>query len=140
MQIDFNHFLGIVPGTAGICHIQSLKQTKDRYRNQIAGKQRCIKAGKGNRKREDDDENVQHAFLRINRADFDHALGILNRRCLVGIQLDVLLNVVDRAISTGRNRLHRSAREPVNDRAAQNQAEQNIRIQQVQLQIQKQND
>ena len=49
------------------------------------------------------------------------------------VELDVRLDELDRAIRAGRHRLRRRAGEPVDDRAAGDQAEQERRVQQRQL-------
>ena len=48
-------------------------------------------------------------------------------------ELDVLLDELDRAVGAGRHRLHRRAGEPVDHRAAGDQAEQERRVQDRQL-------
>ncbi len=49
------------------------------------------------------------------------------------LELDVRLDELDRAVGAGRHRLRRGAGEPVDDRAAGDEAEQERRVQQRQL-------
>ena len=64
------------------------------------------------------------------RADFHHLLGIGDGRLVGAIELDVLLDELHRAIGAGGDRLRAGAGEPVDDRAAGDQAEQEWRVHQ----------
>ena len=81
-----------------------------------------LKNGRPSAKAEDDDEDVAHAFLRIDGADVDDFLAVVDRRG-VPVELDVFLDVDDRAIGAGDDGLRARAGEPVNHRAAHEQAE-----------------
>ena len=106
LQVNFHHFLGVVPGAAGVGHVKGLEQAEGGDRDQIAGKQVGVKTGKGNGEAENHHKDVKHAFLRVDGADSDHFLGIFDRSRLIGVELDVFLDIGDRAVSAGRNRLH----------------------------------
>ena len=93
-KVDFYDLLGVVPCAAGIRHKQRLVQPEDRNRNQIARKQIRIKARKRNRERENHDKDVEHAFLRIQRADTHHFLRIFLGGRLFARKLDVLLDEI----------------------------------------------
>ncbi len=82
---------------------------------------------------EDGEEDVEHALLRVLGADFHHLLAVGDRGLLRAFQLDVGLDELDRAISAGGDRLRGSAGEPVDHRAAADQAEQEGRVQQREL-------
>ena len=79
---------------------------------------------------EDRQEDVEHALLRILGADLHDLLAVVNRGLLHAFQLDVCLDELDRAISAGGHRLHGSAGEPIDDRAAGDQAEHKRSVQQ----------
>ena len=67
-------------------------------------------------------ENIEHALLRILRADRHDFFAVFNRRLLDAFELDVCLDELDCAIGAGCHRLRGSTREPVNHRAAGDQA------------------
>ena len=52
----------------------------------------------------------------------------------------MLFNKVGCTISTGRNRLHRSAGEPINNRATQDNTKQHHRVKQIKFEVQQQDD
>jgi hypothetical protein len=60
-----------------------------------------------------DEEDVEHALLRVLRADLDDLLRVLDARLLDALELDVRLDELDRAVGAGRHGLRRRAREPV---------------------------
>src|SRR4029078_11053543 len=79
--------------------------------------------GEGEGREEDHEEDVQHAFLGVLRADRDDLLRVLDRRLLAAVKLDVGLDELDRAVGAGGDRLSGGAGEPVDHRAADDQAE-----------------
>ncbi len=60
-------------------------------------------------------------------------LRVGDRRLLGAFELDVRLDELDRAVGAGRHRLRRGAGEPVDDRAAGDEAEQERRVEERQL-------
>jgi hypothetical protein len=85
--------------------------------------------GEGERREEDAEEDVEHALLRVLRADLDDLLGCPRRDALVdALELDVRLDELDRAVRAGGDGLRRRAREPVDHRAARDEAEQEGRV------------
>ena len=81
---------------------------------------------------EDDDEDVPHALLRIDGADADDFLAVLFRGRL-GVEFYVLLDINHRAIRAGDDRLGGRAGEPVNHRAAHEEAEDDFRLHEAQM-------
>ncbi len=77
---------------------------------------------------EDREEDVEHALLRVLRADLDDLLAVLDRGLLGAFELDVRLDELDRAVGAGGDGLHGGAGEPVDDRAAGDEAEQERRV------------
>ena len=76
------------------------------------------------------DENIQHPFLRVLGADLDHFLAVGDGGLLHAFELDVGFDELDRAVSAGGHGLRGCAGEPVNHRAAGDQAEEERRVQQ----------
>ena len=79
---------------------------------------------------ENGEEDVEHALLRVLGADFDDLLAVLDASFFDAFQLDVGLDVLHRAVGAGGDRLGRGPGEPVDHRAAGDQAEQERRVQQ----------
>ena len=77
---------------------------------------------------EDGEEDVPHALLGVERADFDHPLAVFGGGLFGRAELDVLLDELDRRVGAGNDGLRRGAAEPVDDRAARNQPEQKRRV------------
>src|SRR5208283_5264862 len=69
------------------------------------------------------DEDVQHALLRVLRADFNDLLGVGHTGFFGAVQLDVALDEFHRAVSARGHGLRGRASEPVNHSAAGDQAE-----------------
>ena len=130
LQFDFDDFLGVVPGAAGVGHEDGLVETEDRDRDQVADEEERLDEGEGQRGEEDGQEDVEHALLRVLGADFDDLLAVGDRSLLHALQLDVGLDEFDRAVGAGGHRLRGSAGEPVDHRAAGDQAEHERRVQQ----------
>src|SRR5204863_514096 len=84
----------------------------------------ALEAGEGQRREEDGEEDVEHALLRVLRADLDDALGVGDRGLLGAVQADVGFDELDRAVGARRYRLRGGAGEPVDDGAAGDEAEQ----------------
>ncbi len=82
---------------------------------------------------EDDEEDVEHPLLRVRRADLDDLLAVGDRRLLDALELDVRLDELDGAVGARGHGLHARAREPVDDRAAGDEAEQERRVQEREL-------
>ena len=75
------------------------------------------------------EEDVEHALLRVLRADLHHFLAVGDGGLGGAFQFDVGLDELHRAVSAGGNGLHGSAGEPVDHRAARDQAQQERRVQ-----------
>ena len=73
--------------------------------------------------KEDGKEDVEHAFLRVLGADFNDLLAVRNGSLLRALKLNVGFDELHRAISSSSHGLHRCAGEPVNHRAARDQAQ-----------------
>src|SRR5262249_29803505 len=76
LQLDFDDFLSVVPRAAGVGHKDRLVQTENGDGNEIADEEKWFKESKGQRREEHGDEDVDHAFLRVERADFDDFLAV----------------------------------------------------------------
>jgi hypothetical protein len=88
---------------------------------------------KRQRREEHAEEDVEHAALRVDGADLDDLLAVFDRRLGRAFELDVRLDELHRAVRAGGHGLHRRAGEPVDHRAAGDQAEQEGRMQDRQL-------
>ena len=83
---------------------------------------------------EDRQEDVEHALLRVLGADLHHLLAVARPRpSRTPSSLMLRLDELDRAVGAGGDRLGRGAGEPVDHRAAGDQAEQERRVQQRQV-------
>ena len=118
-QVDLDHFLGVVPGPAGIGHEDGLIKAEQRDGHQAADQQVGIKARKGKDAAEDGQKEVDHAFLREAGADLDDFPAVLDRGPVAALKLDVVLDELDGVIRPGADRVQRGAGEPVNDGPAQ---------------------
>ncbi len=123
LQLDLNHFLGIVPGATGVGHEDGLVETEDGDRHQVADKVIRLHESKSQRGEEHGQKDIEHAFLRVLGADLHYLLAVFNGGFRHAIQLDVFLDELHRAISTRGHGLNGSAGKPVDDCAAGDQAE-----------------
>src|SRR5262249_10240691 len=133
LQFRLHDFLGIIPGAAGIRHENGLEQSERSDRDQVADEEEGLEKRKSQGGEEHRDEDIQHALLRVLRADRHHFLGVGYRGFLRALQLDVLLDELHRAVGAGGYRLGGSAGEPIDHRAASNDAQQERRIQDRQI-------
>ena len=129
LQIDFDDLLRVVPCAAGVGHENRLVQAEDRDRDQVADEQERLHEREGEGGEEDGEKDVEHALLRVLGADFDDLLRVGDRGLFYSFQFDVRLDELDRAVSAGGDRLRGSAGEPVDHRAARDQAQQEGRVQ-----------
>ena len=82
LQLDLDELLGVVPGAAGVGHEDGLEQAEERDRDQVADEEVRLEAGEGQRGEEDGQEDVEHALLRVLRADLDDLLAVGDRGLL----------------------------------------------------------
>ena len=108
-------------------------QAEQRDRDQVADEEERLQEGERQGGEEHHQEDVQHALLRVLRADGHHLLGIGHGGLLGAFQLDVALDELHRAIGAGGDRLRAGAGEPVDHRAAGDQAQQEWRVHQREL-------
>ena len=79
-------------------------------------------------------QDVEHALLGVDGADLDDLLAVFDGRLGgVLVKLDVVLDELHRAEGSGRDGLDGGAGEPVDDRAAGDEAEQERCVQQRQV-------
>jgi hypothetical protein len=100
-------------------------KSEERDADQVADEEVRIEERQGEREAEHHDEDVPHALLRVLGADAHHFLAVLVRRRR-GVELHVLLDVHHRAIGAGHDRLAGRAGEPVDHRAAHDQAQDDL--------------
>src|SRR5207248_5819838 len=105
-------------------------QPEERDRYQIADEEVGLDEREGQRREEYREEDVEHALLCVLGADLDDLLRVRDGRLGRALEMNVRLDELDGAVGTGRDGLRRRAREPVNDRAARNQAEEERRMKQ----------
>ncbi len=129
LQIDFNNLFAVIPATAGIGHEDCLIKTEEGDTDQITDKEVGVKECQRQTHKEDHDEDVDHTLLSILGTNLNDFLGVFNR-CFFFIQIDILLNKHNGLIGTGGNCLYGSARKPVNDCAAHQQAQNDLRLNQ----------
>src|ERR1017187_2476077 len=132
-KFGLDHLLGVVPGAAGIGHEEGLVQTEQGDGDQIADEEVRFEEGERKGGEEDHQEDVQHALLRILRADGHHLLGIGHGSLLGAFEPDVLLDELDGAVRVGGDGLGASAGEPIDHRAAGDDAQQERGVHQGEL-------
>ena len=125
-QIHFDDFFGVVPRAAGVGHEDGLKQTEERDGDEVADEEIRIQKRQAEREAKDDDEDVDQAFLCVAGADGNDALAVLEGGGFF-VQPDVFLDEDDGAIGAGDDGLRARAGEPVDHRAAHEQAENDLR-------------
>src|SRR6185503_7062272 len=133
LQINFDHFLGVVPSSSSVCHKDGLIKSENRNRNQIANEKERLEESKSQGRKEHAQENIEHAFLRVLSADFDYLLTVRHRSFFDAFQFDVGFDEFNRSVSAGGNRLNRRAREPIDNRPTHNQPQHKGRVQQRKL-------
>ena len=131
-EVHLDNFLGVVPRAAGVGHEDGLKQAEEGDGDQVGDEEVRVEKGQAERQGEDDDEDVDHAFLRVDGADFHDLFGV-GERGGGGVQFDVVLNEDNSPISAGDDRLGAGAGEPIDDRAAHEQAEDDRRLHEAEL-------
>ena len=133
LQVDFDHFLRVVPRAAGVGHVDGLKEAEAGDGNQIGDEEVRVQQREGERDGNQCDEDVPHPLLRILGADPDNRLGILDIGFRL-VQVHRPFNELDRPVRAGGDRLHGGAGEPEDHRAAADQAENDRRVGQLHLQ------
>src|SRR3989339_1420884 len=129
LHVHFDHFFGIIPRAAGICHKYRLEQTEYRYRDKIADKEKRVKAGERKRAEKYHKEKVKHSLLRIPGADLNDFFAVFGGRPLDAcIKFDIRLDELDGFVRAACNRMVCRACKPVNNRAAGNHAQQKRRM------------
>ena len=143
LHVDFNDFLGVVPGAAGVGHEDGLEEAEDGDGDEVGDEEADGvltsdalgrgEAGEGEGEAEDGDEDVDHAALGVVGADLDDFLALLDVGLLggVGVELDVVLDVFDGTVGAGGDSLHGGAGEPVDDTAAEDEAEDGVGVEHV---------
>src|SRR5579859_5654273 len=130
-QVHFHNLFSVVPGAAGIGHENGLEQAEERDTHEVADEEIGVEERQGEREGKNDDEDVNHAFLRINGADFDDPFTVGDRG-LGLVEVEMFLDEHDATIGAGDDRLGAGAGEPVDHRAAHQQAENDFRTHQAQ--------
>src|SRR6202020_563115 len=108
-------------------------QTEGRNRDQVADEEEWLHKRERQGHKEDREEDVEHALLRVLGADFDDLLAVAHRSLHYAVQLDVGFDELDRSISASGHGLRGSAGEPVDDGTARNKSEDEGSMQQRQL-------
>src|SRR6266487_6024158 len=133
LQFYFDDFLCVVPGAAGVGHEDGLVQTESGDGNEVANEKEGFKERKGQRGEKHRDENVEHALLRVFRADLHDFLAVGDACFFNAFELDVGFDEFDRAVSASGHCLSGGAREPIDDGAASDEAEDKRRMEQREL-------
>ena len=128
LHLYFYDFLGVIPSRAGVRHEDGLVESEDCNRDQITDKEKWLDERKGEGGKEDAEEDIEHASLRVLCADLHDLFAVLDRSFLNAFELNVGFDELDCAIGAGRDGLGWCACEPVNDRAAGDQAEHERRM------------
>ena len=129
LELGLHDLLRVVPGAAGVGHEDGLVQAEQRDGDQVADEEVRLDEGEGQRGEEDDEEDVEHALLRVLGADLHDLLAVGHRGLRGALELDVRLDELHRPVGAGGHGLGRGAGEPVDHRAAGDEAEQERRVQ-----------
>ncbi len=127
LEIDLDDLLGVIPATAGIGHEDSLEEPEERDPDQIADEEVGIEEGQTQGHEEDDDEDVDHPLLGIDRTDPDDFLAVLDGGLRL-VEVDIVLDVDDGPVGTRNNGLDRGAGEPVDHATAHEETEDDLRL------------
>jgi hypothetical protein len=98
LELDLDDLLRVVPGAAGVGHEDRLVEAEQRDRDQVADEEERLDAGEGEGAEEDRQEDVEHALLRVLGADLDDLLAVGDRGLRRALELDVLLDELDRPV------------------------------------------
>ena len=128
LQLGLDDLLGVVPRPAGVGHEDCLIETEQRDRNQIADEEIRLEERERQSGEEHRQEDVEHPLLGVLRADLHDLLAVGDRGLSRAFELDVGLDEFHSAVGAGCDGLHGSAGEPIDDRAAGDQAEQERRM------------
>ena len=98
---------------------------------------RSREESKGQGKAENRDKDVEHPLLGILGADLHHLFGTFRGGAQAGfiIQLDILLDILNRPVGARGHRLDGGAGEPVNHRSAAEEPEQGVGIKKIQYRL-----
>src|ERR1022692_3348540 len=110
VQLGLDNFLGVVHGAPGVGHEDGLEQAEYGDRDQVADEVERLEEREGQRGEEHGDKDVEHALLRVLRADGHHLLGVGYGGLLGALQLDMLLDEFHRAICAGGDRLQKGSK------------------------------
>ena len=134
LQLDLDDLLRVVPGAAGVGHEDRLVQPEERDRDQVADEEVRLEE----RRRPACEKNTVRKMLNMPFCAYCVQISttflLSSTEAFVdAFELDVRLDELDRAVGAGRHRLGRRAGEPVDHRAAGDQAEQERRVQEREL-------
>src|SRR6267142_1462013 len=130
LQLNFDDLLGVVPRAAGIGHENCLVQAEDRDGDQVANEEKRLHERERQCAEEHGQKDVEHAFLRVLRADFYDLLAVTDGGFLHALEPDIRLDEFDGAVGSGSNGLSGGAGEPVNHRASGDKPQEEGRVQQ----------
>src|SRR5437764_15035999 len=109
LQLCFYNLLCVVPSAPGIRHENSLIQTEQGNRYQVANKEVRLEKRKRQRDKEDGQENIQHASLCVAGTDMHHSPAVANGRSCGVFKMDVGFDELDSTISSGNHGLRGSS-------------------------------
>ena len=133
VEIHLDEFLRVVPGSTGVRHEDGLVEPEQRHRDEEPDEQERFGEGERQGGEEHAQENVEHTLLGVLGADLDHLVGILGGGLRLAVEVQVLFDELHCPVGARGDGLHGGAREPVDHRAAQQQAQQERGVQQRQV-------
>src|SRR5437867_12294061 len=93
LQLHLDDLLRVVPRASGVGHEDGLVKAEDGDGNQITDEEERLETREGEGGEEDGDEDVEHALLRVLRADGHYLLRVFDRRLFrAGVEADVALD------------------------------------------------
>ena len=103
-------------------------EAEDGDGEKIADEEERLDEGEGKRCEKDGDENVEHALLRVERADFDDFFAVRDRGFFHAFELDVGFDEFDGPVSASGDGLRGRAGEPIDHCAAGDEAQDERRV------------
>jgi len=80
-KVNLDNLLSVVPGTTGVGKKDGLEKTEKGNRNEVPDKEIRVEEREGQSEEKNDDEDVDHPFLRVLCANLNNFFTVLYR-CL----------------------------------------------------------
>src|SRR4030095_10092860 len=95
----------VIPSPSGVRHEDRLVQAEQCNRDEISDEEVRLDERKRKRRKEDGQKDVEHALLRLLRADLNDLLAVGDRGFLYAFETDVCFDELNCTIGAGRDSL-----------------------------------